>query len=74
MQARLAIQLPAQTVTSNACELVPAVVMCAAGGCWLSFPQERLASSNRQLRQWHNVLAGKVVALLATDLVRHKDT
>lgn len=35
--------------------------------------QERLAVSNRHLRQWHDVLVGKVVALMSTDLVRHKD-
>ncbi|WIA17572.1 hypothetical protein OEZ85_014399 [Tetradesmus obliquus] len=40
----------------------------------LSAVAERLAASNRQLRQWHSVLAGKVVMLMSTDLVRHKDT
>lgn len=35
--------------------------------------QERLAVSNRQLKQWHRVLAGKVAGLMSTDLVRHKD-
>lgn len=34
---------------------------------------ERLAESNRQLRNWHAVLAAKVSALMDTDLVRHKD-
>jgi len=38
-------------------------------GCW----QERLAASNRQLKQWHRLLAGKVAGLMSTDLVRHKD-
>eukprot|EP00878_Enallax_costatus_P024703 GHUV01026383.1.p1 GENE.GHUV01026383.1~~GHUV01026383.1.p1 ORF type:complete len:1576 (+),score=459.42 GHUV01026383.1:1611-6338(+) len=39
----------------------------------LSAVAERLAMSNRRLRQWHSVLAGKVVGLMSTDLVRHKD-
>jgi hypothetical protein len=43
------------------------------GACCMAL-QERLAASNRQLRQWHSVLAGKVVTLMSTDLVRHKDT
>lgn len=40
--------------------------------CHLS-RQERLAASNRQLKQWHRLLVGKVAALMSTDLVRHKD-
>lgn len=41
--------------------------------CLLFSAQERLAASNRQLKQWHRVLAAKVAGLMATDLVRHKD-
>ncbi|MEW5298925.1 MAG: hypothetical protein WDW36_001995 [Sanguina aurantia] len=34
---------------------------------------DRLAEKNRQLRKWHAVLGERVVALMGTDLVRHKD-
>jgi dynein heavy chain 2 len=34
---------------------------------------ERLAEKNRSLRTWHGLLARKVVELMSTDLVRHKD-
>lgn len=39
----------------------------------LARPQERLAACNRQLKQWHRALCGRVAALAATDLLRHKE-
>lgn len=50
--------------------LLAALMMMTA--CHLA-SQERLAVSNRQLKQWHRVLGGKVAGLMSTDLVRHKD-
>jgi hypothetical protein len=47
------------------------VALMTMPACHLA-SQERLAVSNRQLKQWHRVLGGKVAGLMSTDLVRHK--
>lgn len=71
---RVLCQLPYQTI-HHVCVQMCSLCVCAvlSSLSLLTHTQERLAVSNRQLKQWHRVLAGKVAALMSTDLVRHKD-